>query len=108
MIAAEIRQLPNKVTIEGYTDARPYTGSGYSNWELSTERANTARKILEDKGLRKDQVIEVRGFADRNLKHPENPIDASNRRVSILVAASGRQDGPATPPADVKTGGKEK
>lgn len=108
MIAAEIRQLPNKVTIEGYTDARPYTGSGYSNWELSTERANTARKILEEKGLRKNQVVEVRGFADRNLKHPENPMDASNRRVSILVAASGRQDRPATPPADLKTGGKEK
>lgn len=88
MMAAEIGKLPNKVIIEGYTDARPYTGTGYSNWELSTERANTARKILEDKGLKRDQIIEVRGFADRNLKHPENPMDAANRRVSILVATS--------------------
>jgi chemotaxis protein MotB len=88
MIAGEIGQLPNKVIIEGYTDARPYTGIGYSNWELSTERANTARKILEEKGLKRDQILEVRGFADRNLKHPDKPLDASNRRVSILVATS--------------------
>lgn len=88
MVAQEIGKLPNKVIIEGYTDARPYTGTGYSNWELSTERANTARKILEEKGLKKDQIIEVRGFADRNLKHPDKPMDASNRRVSILVATS--------------------
>jgi chemotaxis protein MotB len=64
---------------------------------LSTERANTARKILEEKGLKKDQVSEVRGFADRNLKHPDKPIDASNRRVSILVATSQFQP-PQTPP----------
>ena len=90
LVAAEIGRLTNTVTIEGYTDARPYTGTGYSNWELSTERANTARNILEEKGLRNNQVVEVRGFADRNLKHPENPMDASNRRVSILVAAAGQ------------------
>ena len=91
MIAAEIGKLPNKVVIEGYTDARPYTGMGYSNWELSTERANAARKILEEKGLKRDQILEVRGFADRNLKHPDKPTDASNRRVSILVATSQTQ-----------------
>jgi chemotaxis protein MotB len=91
MMAAEIGKLPNKVIIEGYTDARPYTGAGYSNWELSTERANTARKFLEEKGLKKDQILEVRGFADRNLKHPDKPMDASNRRVSILVATSQSQ-----------------
>jgi chemotaxis protein MotB len=107
MIAAEIRELPNNVIIEGYTDARPYTGSGYTNWELSTERANTARKILEDKGLRKDQVLEVRGFADRNLKHPSNPTDASNRRVSILVAVS-KKDNPDTNPGNLVDKGKER
>ncbi|OPY68183.1 MAG: Motility protein B [Syntrophorhabdus sp. PtaU1.Bin002] len=88
VIAEEIGQLPNKVIIEGYTDARPYSGTGYTNWELSTERANMARKILEEKGLVKDQILEVRGFADRNLKHPDKPMDSSNRRVSILVATS--------------------
>lgn len=97
MIAGEIGKLPNKVIIEGYTDARPYTGVGYSNWELSTERANTARKILEDKGLKKNQILEVRGFADRNLKHPDKPLDASNRRVSILVATAQVQSPDAIP-----------
>jgi chemotaxis protein MotB len=103
MMAAEIGKLPNKVIIEGYTDARPYTGAGYSNWELSTERANTARKILEEKGLKKDQILEVRGFADRNLKHPDKPMDASNRRVSILVATSHfrpSEAAPAVPPPE--------
>jgi len=98
MVAVEIGKLPNKVIIEGYTDARLYTGTGYSNWELSTERANTARKILEEKGLKKDQVLEVRGFADRNLKHPDKPMDASNRRVSILVATSQFKSPEASPP----------
>lgn len=97
MIAGEIGRLPNKVIIEGYTDARPYTGVGYSNWELSTERANMARKILEEKGLKRDQILEVRGFADRNLKHPDKPLDASNRRVSILVATSQIQASDAMP-----------
>jgi chemotaxis protein MotB len=86
MIATEIGQLPNKVVVEGYTDARPYSGTGYTNWELSTERANMARKILEEKGLVEDQILAVRGFADRNLKHPDKPMDCANRRVSILVA----------------------
>jgi chemotaxis protein MotB len=97
MIAGEIGKLPNRVIIEGYTDARPYTGVGYSNWELSTERANAARKILEEKSLKKDQVHEVRGFADRNLKHPDRPLDASNRRVSILVVPSQTQTSDAIP-----------
>ncbi|MCX8021432.1 MAG: OmpA family protein [Syntrophorhabdaceae bacterium] len=85
MIAAELGKLPNSVIIEGYTDARPYVGQGYTNWELSADRANAARKELEENGLRKDQIIEVRGFADRNLKQPDKPFDFSNRRVNIVV-----------------------
>jgi chemotaxis protein MotB len=98
MMAAEFGKMPNRVIVEGYTDARPYSGSGYSNWELSTERANMARKIMEEKGLKKDQVSEVRGFADRNLKHPDKPIDASNRRVSILVATTKVAQNEVAPP----------
>ncbi|MCX5811057.1 MAG: OmpA family protein [Proteobacteria bacterium] len=86
MIATEIGKLPNKVIIEGYTDARPYETHGYSNWELSADRANAARKLLEENGLRKDQVSEVRGYADRNLKQPDKPFDYANRRVNIVVA----------------------
>lgn len=82
---AHLSPLRNSVIIEGYTDARPYANDGYSNWELSADRANSARKVLEEGGLRKDQILEVRGFADRKLKVPDKPFDYSNRRVSILL-----------------------
>jgi chemotaxis protein MotB len=88
LVAQEIGRLNNSIMIEGYTDSRPYVGKDYSNWELSADRANTARRILEENGVRRDQVLQVRGFADRNLKHPDQPMDSANRRVSILVAAT--------------------
>lgn len=88
LVAQEIGRLKNKIMIEGYTDARPYVNKDYTNWELSADRANTARRVLEENGIRQDQVLQVRGFADRNLKHPDQPLDFANRRVSILVATS--------------------
>ncbi len=95
LIASHLAALPNKVVVEGYTDARPYVTSGYSNWDLSVDRANSARRVLEESGLGKNQICEVRGFADRNLRIPERPLDFANRRVSILVAA--HAGGPAMP-----------
>ncbi|MCX5810601.1 MAG: OmpA family protein [Proteobacteria bacterium] len=92
LLAEEIRKLPNQVIIEGHTDARPYITPGYSNWELSTERANSARKLLGENGLRKDQIREVRGYADRFLKHPDKPLDFANRRVNIIVAIPQQSD----------------
>jgi len=82
---ANLSILKNSVIVEGYTDARPYISEGYSNWNLSSDRANSARKVLEEGGLRKDQILEVRGFADRKLRMPDKPFDVSNRRVSILL-----------------------
>lgn len=98
LIAKEAGQLKNNIVIEGYTDARPYVNPNYSNWELSTDRANTARKILEENGVGKNQIVQVRGFADRNLKHPDKPLDYTNRRVSILVASTPQQAGEAVTP----------
>ncbi|MCS7281163.1 MAG: OmpA family protein [Desulfobacterota bacterium] len=88
MIAAELGKLDNEIIIEGHTDARPYITVGYSNWELSVDRANAARKILEENGLKKNQVIMVKGLADRALKNPDKPFDFSNRRVAIIVTTS--------------------
>ncbi len=86
MIAAELGKLPNRLLIEGHTDAKPFTARGsYSNWELSSDRANSARKLMQQSGLRADQVAEVRGFADQRLRKPDDPDNASNRRVSIIV-----------------------
>ena len=82
---ANLATLENSVIVEGYTDARPYATAGYSNWNLSADRANSARKVLEEGGLRKNQILEVRGFADRKLRVPDKPFDYSNRRVSILL-----------------------
>lgn len=82
-----LRQLPNPVVLEGHTDSRPYAnGKLYSNWELSADRANSARKVLEASGLQPGRISGVYGFADRRLRNKLNPFDPSNRRVSILVA----------------------
>jgi chemotaxis protein MotB len=86
MISSELGKLPNRLLIEGHTDARPFTSAnGYSNWELSSDRANSARKVMQAGGLHADQVAEVRGFADQRLRMPKDPDNASNRRVSIVV-----------------------
>jgi chemotaxis protein MotB len=85
LIAPRLAALGNDIVLEGYTDARPYASEGYTNWDLSADRANAARKVLEESGLRKDQVRAVRGFADRKLRIPDKPYDYRNRRVSIVV-----------------------
>jgi len=81
-LAHELGQPPNKLSIEGHTDSEPYAASAtYGNWELSTDRANTARRTMQSNGIRPDQVIQVRGFADQRLRKPENPLDPANRRI---------------------------
>ncbi|MBZ5683070.1 MAG: OmpA family protein [Acidobacteriia bacterium] len=86
MLAKELGQLPNKISIEGHTDASPYAAmANYGNWELSADRANAARRLMQSNGVRDDQVIQVRGFADQRLRKPESPLDPSNRRISLIV-----------------------
>jgi chemotaxis protein MotB len=86
IIASEVGTLPNDVVVEGHTDSAPYVSTTrYSNWELSSDRAQAARRVLQAHGLRPTQIGAVRGFADRDLKLPNQPLDASNRRVSIVI-----------------------
>ena len=86
VLASQLSSLPNKLSIEGYTDAQPYAnGKSYGNWELSADRANTARRVMQENGIHEDQVSQVRGFADQKLHVPDKPFDAANRRVSLLV-----------------------
>ncbi len=86
LLAGELKTLPNELLIEGHTDAAKYsTDADYSNWELSADRANSARRILQQDGVRSDQVTQVRGYADQLLRVRDNPYDPSNRRISILV-----------------------
>ncbi len=86
-LAKELGELPNDLLIEGHTDAKPFGGGaqGYSNWELSADRANAARRLMEANGLRPGQVVQVRGFADHDLRDPADPYAASNRRISVIV-----------------------
>ncbi len=95
LIARELKGVKNPIIVEGHTDSRPLDGpNGYSNWELSADRANAARKAMEEHGLNPGQVLGVRGFADRKLLKPNEPLHPSNRRVSILVAYNGSSGGP--------------
>jgi chemotaxis protein MotB len=85
-LAKELGNLPNDILIEGHTDSKPFgSGASYSNWELSADRANAARRVMESSGLRPGQVIQVRGFADHNLRDKSAPEAASNRRISVIV-----------------------
>ena len=82
----ELGNLPNKIAIEGHTDSKPYAqGANYGNWELSTNRANAARRSMQQSGIREDQIMQVRGFANQRLRKPDAPLDPSNRRVSLIV-----------------------
>jgi chemotaxis protein MotB len=85
-LAQELGKLPNKLSIEGHTDSQPYSASAtYGNWELSTDRANSARRMMQSSGIRADQVSQVRGFADQRLRKPDAPLDPANRRISLIV-----------------------
>ena len=86
LLAAELEKVPNHISVEGHTDAKPFAGTGnYSNWELSADRANSARRLMQQAGLRGDQISQVRGFADQRLRNLRDPLDPSNRRISIIV-----------------------
>lgn len=89
VLATELVKLPNKVAIEGHTDATPYGRAEYSNWELSSDRANAARRILVQNGLDGDRISQVRGFADQRLLMKADPTNPSNRRISIIVRNQG-------------------
>lgn len=114
LLGQQLATMPNAVMVDGYTDAVPYSNAqaAYTNWELSSDRANTARRILIAGGLREMQMAQVRGHADRDLRNPADPSAPSNRRVTITMlfdepAAGSLAAGPlnqgalgASPPVD--------
>lgn len=85
MLATELAKLPHKVAIEGHSDSKPFGKGEYGNWELSADRANAARRILVENSIPEDRISQVRGFADRRLLVKKDPLDPSNRRISIIV-----------------------
>jgi chemotaxis protein MotB len=86
VLAQELGKLPNKIAMEGHTDSKPYgLGTNYGNWELSSDRANAARRLMQENGIGADQVTQVRGFADQKLRKVDAPLDPANRRISLIV-----------------------
>jgi chemotaxis protein MotB len=86
VIGGEVGKLPNQVILEGHTDSRPYSrADGYTNYELSVDRANSARRAMVAAGMRPGQVDEVRGYADKILRNQADPYDVTNRRISVLI-----------------------
>ena len=112
VVAAAVKNLPNQITVRGHTDSTPYhSAKGYSNWDLSTDRANASRRALVDAGLDQSRIASVVGKADRDPLFPENPSAPENRRISIVLlraatsAASGDGGTVVGPPTNQLTGG---
>jgi chemotaxis protein MotB len=81
-----LRTVPNRLSITGHTDASPYAGlTGFTNWDLSTDRANAARRALEGAGLETERISRVVGMGSSVLFDKENPRSPVNRRISIVV-----------------------
>jgi chemotaxis protein MotB len=114
-IGLVLTEVPNRLTLEGHTDAVPFSAGdrGYSNWELSSDRANASRRELMAGGLADDRVLRVQGLASSNLFERDKPDSPANRRISIIVmnreaedrlfrpGADADQAEPATAPAPV-------
>jgi chemotaxis protein MotB len=85
-VAAIVKDLPNKIEISGHTDATPYSGgNNYTNWELSTDRANASRRVLVESGVQGSRLKTVEGRADTDPLIKDNPNDPQNRRISIVL-----------------------
>jgi len=85
-IAEELGKVPNKISIEGHTDSQPFSArANYTNWELSADRANASRRLMQQHGLRADQVAQVRGFADQQPRNAKDASDPANRRITVIV-----------------------
>jgi chemotaxis protein MotB len=108
LLSAQIGTLPNRISIEGHTDAALYAGTGaYSNWELSTDRANVARRLMQSSGVHADQVSQVRGFAAERPRDPAHPFAACNRRISVIIQWPDAGTTAAAADALARSGGEE-
>ena len=106
VLASELSKLPNRISIEGHTDSKPYSQvKTYDNWDLSSDRANAARRLMQDEGIKSEQISQVRGFADQRLRLVDKPEDPSNRRISLIVQYASQVGGEMAPSAaELKSG----
>jgi len=103
-LASSLSKMPNKIEIEGHTDSRPFwRGSGYTNWELSADRANAVRKLLVEGGVSEPRIAGISGMAATHPRVAGQPLDVTNRRVALILRRE--ESAPPTkvdavPPAD--------
>lgn len=93
-VAEIAQQLPNRLSISGHTDSGPSPAADYTNWDLSADRANAARRILQSSGLADDRIAEVQGRAGTEPLYPDDPFLPGNRRLSIVLL----REAPVLPP----------
>jgi chemotaxis protein MotB len=86
-LAKTLNDVPNKISLSGHTDATPYPDGEkfYSNWELSADRANASRRELIAGGMDESKIVRVVGLSSASLFNKENPFDATNRRISLII-----------------------
>ena len=102
-IGVMLGKVPNRLTLEGHTDAQAFAGgdAGYSNWELSADRANASRRELRAAGLPEERVLRVLGLASSQPLNLDDPSAAVNRRISIMVMTREAEERLTKPPATV-------
>ncbi len=100
LVVDAVKQLPQQIAVKGHTDAAPYINDrGYSNWELSTDRANSSRRALIKAGLPTDRIASVVGLADTEHLDEDDPLSPRNRRISIILL----RENPVSPRANLAT-----
>ena len=107
-ISKVLNDVPNRISISGHTDAQPYSGGdkGYSNWELSADRANAARRELIGGGLQDDRMLRVVGLSSAVQFDPDNPLNPINRRISIIVMNKKTEEAVSTDSGPLKVEAK--
>ena len=101
-VAEVVKTMPNKIEISGHTDAKPYAGGdNYTNWELSSDRANASRRVLVGAGINPDRLTMIKGQADTDPFVKTDPFDPQNRRISIVLL---REKKPAPVPTPLENG----
>jgi chemotaxis protein MotB len=91
LVARVVQDLPNKLSLRGHTDSTPFgAGAQYTNWELSADRANASRRVLEDAGIKKERIANVIGKADKDPLIADDPASPINRRISIILLREGQ------------------
>jgi len=93
-LAKTLNELPNKISLSGHTDAKPFANGSqdYTNWELSSERANEARRVLIDGGMQEEKLLRVIGLSSSVLLDPQDSLNPINRRISIILLNKQAED----------------